>query len=206
MKQRSWSLCWCLPASLAEVNLWLQSHSREQKPFPSFLCHAEEELCLYQHSCQQMPVGPVSTSTMFNFSLNRPDFKKRKKKKESDLWSKCMQLLGMKLCFSAAGEQIQLLPGAVLGHQRCQCSLGRCSCQSGAGLGVLPQNIICLLLCSDGKLPVGEVFTWRFSAMFYLLWLMCSFSCRPSWSDITYCFQKKYVRHKQEAWLCALLH
>lgn len=112
MKQRSWSLCWCLPASLAEVNLWLQSHSREQKPFPSFLCHSEEELCLYQHSCQQMPVGPVSTNTMFNFSLNRPDFKKRKKKKESDLWSKCMQLLGMKLCFSAAGVHRSAHPAA----------------------------------------------------------------------------------------------
>lgn len=92
----------------------LQSHNREQNPFPSFLCHAcdTEVLCLYQHSCHQMLLGPVSTSTMLNFSLHRPDLKKKKK---SELWSKCMQLLGMKLCFSATGVCIQLLPGAVLG-------------------------------------------------------------------------------------------
>lgn len=77
-----------------------------------------------------------------------------------------MQLLGMKLCCSAAEVHIQLLPGAVLNHQRCQCSLGSCSCQSGAELGVLPQNIICPLVCSDGKLPAGEVLTWRFFEMF----------------------------------------
>lgn len=198
------------------LHLWLksivlQSQSREQNPFPSFLCHAEEELCLYQHSCQQMLLGPVSTSTMFNFSLNRPDLTKqsktKKRERESELWSKCTQLLGTKLGHSAAaGVHIQLLPAAVLGHQRYQCSPGSCSCQCGAKLGVLPQSIICPLLCSDGKLPPGEVLTWRFSAVFYFLRLMCNFPCRPSWSDISYCFQKKYVRHKQEACLCALVH
>ncbi|KAF4794451.1 hypothetical protein TURU_101870 [Turdus rufiventris] len=64
-----------------------------------------------------------------------------------------IMLLGMKLCCSAAEVHIQLLPGAVLNHQRCQCRLGSCSCQSGAELGVLPQNIIYPLVCSDG--PAG---------------------------------------------------
>lgn len=111
------------------------------------------------------------------------------------------------LAWSCAAQlHIQLLPVAVLEHQRCQCSLGSCFCQSGGELSVLPQNIICPLVCSDSKLPAGEVLTWRLSAMFYSLQLMCNFSCRPSWPDITYCFQKKYVRHKQEAWLCSLLY
>lgn len=58
------------------------------------MSRTEEELCLYRHSCQQMLVGPVSTSAMFNFSLNRLNLQKKK----SELSSKCMQLLAINLC------------------------------------------------------------------------------------------------------------
>lgn len=192
------------------LHLWLksivlQSQSREQNPFPSFLCHTEEELCLYQHSCQQMLLGPVSTSTMFNFSFNRPDLtKKERERKEVNFDQNAATWHGIVplSCRSAHPAAAWSSSGTL----RYQCSLGSCSCRSGAKLGVLPQNIICPLLCSDGKLPAGEVLTWRFSAMFYFLWLMCNFPCKPSWPDINCCFQNKYVRHKQEACSCALLH
>lgn len=86
-KQCSCSSGWHLPPSLALVlsllcpdtkleSVDVQSRNRKPDPFPSLLSRTKEELCLYQQSCQQMLVGPVSTSTVFNFGLNRLDLRR----------------------------------------------------------------------------------------------------------------------------------
>lgn len=134
--------------------------------------------------------------------------------KKSELSSKCMQLLAMKLhCFLNQRSWSSTQPAAAgTSAHRPKVSVqpGELFLQSSGWacgmLRVLPQNLICPLLCTDGTLSVGKVLTWKLSAVFHPWWVTCSSLCRPSWPDTTYPFQRKYVRHKQEACSCTPLN
>ena len=117
--------------------------------------------------------------------------------KKSELSSKCLQLLAVKLRWSLKRRSLsRTRPAAAWTSSRTakasvppQELLLYSSGWARDALGALPQSIICR--CSDSELAVGEVFAWRLAAVLYPLWVTRSSSCRPSWPDTTYALQRK---------------
>lgn len=154
---------------------------------------------MYQHSYHQTLIGPVSTSLMFSFRLNRHDLKNNRKAAFLKTHAPpCHEAC----CFLNSCSLHRTQPAAAWA------SPGRPAVSAGqraapAKLWLSLQDIWCShtehrlleVLSTDSKLWIGRIITWRLSALFYPLWV----TYRPNWPDSTYPFQRKCERCKQEA-------